>query len=97
MNEPFLLSLSLCRPPAEGMAQIKGVPQDMDQNCMLIWVKNMCHPTSRTGEKFVTSSLEAWVIGVPSIFGLHLIPDIVKYRHHTRFLCIAMSMQSLAM
>jgi len=29
-NQPFLLSLSLHRSPVKGMAQIKGVPQDLD-------------------------------------------------------------------
>jgi hypothetical protein len=62
-KEHFLLPASLYRPPGEGVAQIKGVSQDLDPKLtsfsLKIRIKDM-----------LSSCLKIWVTGVPSIAGL---------------------------
>ena len=51
MKNSFLLPLSLCGLPEEGVAQIKDVP-----SCLRIWLKGMCHPSapSISGLQFIS-------------------------------------------
>ena len=88
-KKPFLPPMSLCRPPAEGMAQIEGVCHHAwIRNLLCPWlaldsgiflplepgIKGLFHPMSTYGSESVPSSLKIWIRGMPSISGLQFIP-----------------------
>jgi hypothetical protein len=66
-KNPFLLPLSLHRLPAEGVAQIKDVPQDV-----YIQIKSMCYPTSRSGSKASLPAIRSGLQVCPPFLECHL-------------------------
>jgi hypothetical protein len=60
MNETFLLPLFLCRLPAQGMSQIKVMPQDLDQKHVVFLPQDSDHSVPYiTGLLFISDIVKS--------------------------------------